>query len=70
MIQAVNKEPSAKERAERMKILLKNASRCFRQCYSPFCHSELSRMIVTAGECKDLSVMISDIIDEYLELLE
>lgn len=68
MIQRATKKPSAKQRAERMKILLKNASRCFRQCYSPFCHSELSRMNVSANECKDLSALIADIIDDHLEI--
>lgn len=55
---------------ERMEKLLKNASRCFRQCYSPFAHSELTKMRVTADECKDLSVAIADIIDDYLNIEE
>ena len=52
---------------ERMKDLLRNASRCFNQMYSPFCHAELSKMNVTADECKDLSEQIGDIIEWYLE---
>lgn len=55
---------------ERMKELLKNAARCFRENYSPFSHSELTKMNVTADECKDLSVKIADIIEKYLELTE
>ena len=52
---------------KRMADLLRNASRCFHEAYSPFSHSELSRLNVTADECKDLSDQIGDILDLYLE---
>jgi len=54
--------------SERMNVLLRNAARCFHQMYSPFCHEELSKMDVTADECKDLSDEIGDIIETHLEL--
>ena len=53
---------------ERMRSLLKNSARCFEECYSPFCHSELSKMEVTADECKDLSSWISAIIKDFLKV--
>lgn len=56
--------------SERMRELLKNAARCFRCNYSPFCLKELSENNVTADECKDLSVMIANIIEEHLEVTE
>ena len=51
---------------KRMIDLLSNAVSCFDKMYSPFCHEELSKMEVTADECKDLSSTIADIIKCYI----
>ncbi|MBA7697050.1 hypothetical protein ES703_105708 [subsurface metagenome] len=51
---------------DRMRELLGNSARCFEECYSPFSHSELSKMKVTADECKALSSWISAIIKDFL----
>lgn len=53
---------------DRMIGLLANAAKCFHEIRSPFSHSELVKMEVTADECKDLSDWIGDILDEYLEM--
>lgn len=52
---------------DRMIELLANAAKCFHEIRSPFSHSELLKMNVTADECKDLLDWIGDILDDYLE---
>ena len=54
---------------ERLFELLRNAARCFDQCYSPFCLKELQDMEVTGDECKELSSWIAEIIKDYVECL-
>jgi len=61
------KEREAKAREVRIIELLKNASDCFQKCCSPFSLEELLKMDVMADECKDLSSIIGDFIDGYLE---
>lgn len=54
----------------RMTTLLINAAKCFRECYSPFSHEELSKMEVTSEECYQLSVVIADAIENFVEHYE
>ncbi len=54
---------------ERLIELLRNAARCFEQCYSPFCLEELVEMEVTSDECGELSSWIAEIIKDYVECL-
>jgi len=53
---------------DRMRDLLRNAARCFEECCSPFCLAELTKMEVTADECKDLSGWIAAIVKDFVEV--
>lgn len=52
---------------ERMKELLKVASRKFSELSSPFEIDVLSEYNVTLGECGDLSVTVSNAIDFFIK---
>lgn len=51
---------------DRMKKLLKNAAKCFRNCFSPFCHEELVKQSVTSDEAYDLSMRVASAVEFML----